>query len=89
MLNPVVAQQPQQPPVPVPRPAIVQKLSHHYKLNAKYPVNYVFPQRVSYDNPITQIKEIHGGWWEFAFKMLSGDKNAKTGDDGFQVLDWT
>ncbi len=88
MLNPVVAQQPQQPPVPVPRPAIVQKLSDHYKLNADLPVDYVFPQRVSYDNPITQIKCI-GGLWQFAFKILSGDKTAETGDDGFQVLDWT
>jgi hypothetical protein len=85
--NPVVAQQPQQPPVPVPRPAIVQKLSDHYKLRADKPVNYVFPQQVSYDNPITQIN--HLGYWNFAFKMLSGDKTAQTGDDGFQVLDWT
>ena len=85
MLNPVVAQQPQNPPVP--RPAIVQKLSGHFKFNADYPVNYVFPRQFSYDNPITQIKEIDG--WKFAFKMFSGDKTAQTGDDGFQVLDWT
>ncbi len=65
-----------------------ESVTDHYRYNASYPVNYTWPEKVSYENPIKAVKHAFvGGWW---FQLQSGEQ---TGNDDqfegvFQELNW-
>ncbi len=67
-------------------------VSKHYNYDARYPLNYRWPEKVNYLNPITGFKRIYsnGADTRFSFKLQSGDKTDNLEpDEGFENLDWS
>ncbi len=68
-------------------PVIKKRVTEHYLYNPEYPLNYRWPEQVSYLNPITALKIESGVLY---FKLLSGEKTDNTvGDDRFNELNWS
>ena len=44
-------------------PSIIKRISAHYKYNARYPINYTWPEQVSYHNPVMGVKELGSGYY--------------------------
>ncbi len=68
---------------------MIKRVTKNYKYNAKRPVNYIWPEEVSYQNPIVGVKQEYEfvDWW---FKLQSGEKSDNTvSNDGFEDLDWS
>ena len=60
-----------------------------YQNKFPMPINYTWPDKVSYYDPITGIKE-HSEYYRFWFKLQSGAKSDSTSSDcGYKELDWS
>ncbi len=71
----------------VKEPAIIKRANEHFNFYAKYPVNYSWPDEISYQNPITGLNSDTAGIW---FKLQSGQKTDNTAsDDGLKNLNWS
>ena len=71
----------------VKEPAIIKRASEHFNFYAKYPVNYSWPDEISYQNPITGLNSDTAGIW---LKLQSGEKTDNTAsDDGLKNLNWS
>ncbi len=68
------------------------RVTKHYNYDPSAPVNYTWPEQVSYHNPVGAVKW-QGGYgygYVYWFKLQSGDKTDNgEADNGFQDLDWS
>ena len=55
-------------------PAMKKRIKH-YKNDARYPINYIWPEEVCYQNPIRAFKSYGYCLW---FKLKSGEKTDNT-----------
>ena len=63
------------------------RTTEHYSFNAEHPINYIWPESISYENPITHVKCNSFGLW---FKLQSGEKTERDESDaGFKSLTWS
>ncbi len=71
-------------------PPRIKRVSAHYKYDARFPVNYSWPEQLSYHNSVAGVKRNDYGvglWW---FRLESGDKtDDREADVGFKGLDWS
>ncbi len=77
-----------------------ETVTNHYKHNVDYPINFTWPDKVNYYNPIKGLKLY--GYSSWYFKLQSGEKtNEDERDylymmddlsewaDGFEDLNWS
>ncbi len=76
-------------------PKITTRVTDHQYEGRKLPINYTWPEKVSYKNPINgvlgfQNDDIGIGWFKFKFELKSREQ---TDDDpwynDFSYLDWS
>ena len=46
-------------------PPMIKRVEHYNDFNPRYPINYTWPEEVSYQNPIIRVKREIGSsrWW--------------------------
>ena len=63
-------------------------VTNHYKYNIDYPINFTWPDKVNYHNPIKGLKWYGSRSW--SFELQSGEKtNLYEWADGFVGLNWS
>ena len=87
----------------VPQASILRRILEYYEprmtkgntplftYNSKYPINYTWPEEVSYHNPMKAVScdDCYGIGFCFCFKLQSGEQTGNPlPGDGFKDLDW-
>ncbi len=52
-------------------PSMIKRVEQHYKYNPEYPINFIWPEKVSYLNPIRGVKLFGITGW--LFELESGE----------------
>ena len=69
-------------------PTRIKRVNKHYKFCSERPIDYTWPEQVSYENPVRAFK--YSDSYGCYFRLQSGEKNEKIAkDDGFVDLDWS